>query len=85
MVRVRIGMAMIGLLSVLFGCGLDGITGQVLRIEQDLYFIKTPSGKEHVLHIDNRTRKDPVVPGDNVHAYVRKDGHAEFLQRLDSE
>jgi hypothetical protein len=82
MVRVRIGMAMIGLLSVLSGCGLDGITGQLLRIDQNLYIVKTPNGEERTLHIDNRTRKDPVVPGDNIHAYIGKDGHAEFVQRL---
>ena len=83
MVPVRIDMAMIGLLSALFGCGLDGISGQVLRIEQNLYVVKTSSGEEHVLHIDHRTRQDKVVPGDNIHAYVGKDGHAEFLQRVD--
>jgi hypothetical protein len=83
MVRVRIGMAMIGLLSALSGCGLDGISGQLLRIDQNLYIVKTSSGEERALHIDNRTRKDSVVPGDNVHAYIGKDGHAAFLQRLD--
>ncbi|HJR75803.1 MAG TPA: hypothetical protein VJ805_02485 [Nitrospiraceae bacterium] len=83
MVPVRIGMAMIGLLSSLFGCGLDGISGQLVRIDQNLYVVKTPSGEEYALHIDNRTRRDPVAPGDNIHAYVGKDGHAEFVQRLD--
>ena len=83
MVRVRIGMAMFGLLSALSGCGLDGISGQLLRIDQNLYIVKTPSGEERALHIDDRTRKDPVAPGDSIHAYVGKDGHAEFLQRLD--
>jgi hypothetical protein len=82
-IPVRIGMAMIGLLFPLFGCGLDGISGQLVRIDQNLYVVKTPSGEERALHIDNRTRKDSVVPGDNIHAYVGKDGHAEFLQRLD--
>jgi hypothetical protein len=83
MVRMWMGIAMMSFLSPLFGCGLDGISGQLLRIEQNLYVVKTPSGEERVLHIDNRTRKDSVVPGDNVHAYVGKDGHAAFLQRLD--
>jgi hypothetical protein len=83
MIRVRSGIAMIGLLSALFGCGLDGISGQLLRIDRNLYVVKTPNGKEHMLHVDDRTRKDPVVPGDSIHAYVGKDGHAEFLQRLD--
>jgi hypothetical protein len=83
MVRVWIGTAMIGLLSAFSGCGLDGISGQLLRIDQNRYVVKTPNGEEHVLHIDNRTRKDAVAPGDNIHAYVGKDGHAAFLQRLD--
>jgi hypothetical protein len=83
MVRVYLGMATIGLLSALLGCGLDGVSGQLMRIEQNQYFVRTAGGAERVLHVDDRTRKDPVSPGDNVHAYVAKDGHAEFLQRLD--
>lgn len=83
MVPVRVWTAVFGLLLLFAGCGLDGISGQLLRIEQNLYIVKTPGGKEHVLHIDDRTRKDPVAPGDSIHAYVRKDGHAAFLQRLE--
>jgi hypothetical protein len=83
MIRARIGMLVIGLFPALFGCGLDGVSGQLVKIEQNIYVVKTPNGTEYVLHVDDRTRKDSVAPGDRVHAYIAKDGHAAFLQRLD--
>ncbi len=65
------------------GCGLDGVTGQLMRIDREYYVLKGTDGKEIALHVDHRTRKDPVAPGDNIHAYVTKDGHAEFIQRVE--
>ena len=44
MVPVRVWTAVFGLLLLFAGCGLDGISGQLLRIEQNLYFVKTPGG-----------------------------------------
>jgi hypothetical protein len=78
-----------GLLAVLIGsmslpgCGLDGVTGTLIRVDGEWYSIQTPKGEERRIHVDTHSRKDAVVTGDAVHAYVRKDGHAEFVQKLD--
>jgi hypothetical protein len=69
-------------LLVSFGCGLDGVTGELIRIDGNDYIMRT-SGDEMTLHVDQRTRKDDVMPGDDIHAYVAKDGHAKFIQRLE--
>lgn len=65
------------------GCGLDGVSGQLVRIEGPYYVLRSSSGAELTLHVDERTRRDDVAPGDDIHAYVEKDGHAEFIQRLE--
>jgi hypothetical protein len=64
-------------------CGLDGVTGQLVRLDGSHYTIVTPGGRELVLHVDHTTRADRVTEGDHVHAYITKTGHAEFLQRLE--
>jgi len=64
-------------------CGLDGITGNVIQIDGEWYLIRTMSGEEVTVHIDQRSRKDAVAAGDRVHVYVSKTGHAEFVQKLD--
>ncbi|CUS38207.1 hypothetical protein [Candidatus Nitrospira nitrificans] len=67
----------------LSGCGLDGVTGTLIRIDGEWYSIQTPKGEELRIHVDTHSRKDVVAAGDTVHVYVRKDGHAEFVQKLD--
>lgn len=64
-------------------CGLDGVSGQLVRLDGNHYTIVTPNGRELVLHVDRTTRADRVTEGDHVHAYITKTGHAEFLQRLE--
>lgn len=70
-------------LASLPGCGLDGLDGQLVRIDGERYILEEPGGRQIPLHVDERTRKDPVVEGDHVHVFVTKDGHAEFIQRLE--
>ena len=82
------GYVVINLLTCLYlficsGCGLDGIRGQLMRIDGEYYVLQVVGGKEVILHVDHRTRKDEIAPGDDVHAYTTKDGHVEFIQRLD--
>lgn len=65
------------------GCGVDGLTGKLLQIDGASYLIQTRAGEERWIHVDDRTRKDTVRPGEDVHVYVTKDGYAEFVQRVD--
>ena len=65
------------------GCGLDGVTGTLSQVDGEWYYIRTPKGEELRVHVDAHSRKDAVVPGDAVHVYVSKGGHAEFVQKLD--
>jgi hypothetical protein len=67
----------------LSGCGLDGVTGTLIRVDGEWYSIRTPKGEELRIHVDAHSRKDRVEAGDAVHAYITKDGHAEFVQKLD--
>jgi hypothetical protein len=72
---------MLGLTMV--GCGLDGVRGQLIRIEGDHYLLREPSGHVRKLHVDGHTHKDAVQPGDDIQVYITKEGYAEFIQRLE--
>jgi hypothetical protein len=39
--------------------------------------------EELQIHVDSYSRKDAVEAGDAVHVYITKEGHAEFVQKLD--
>ncbi|MBA2486492.1 MAG: hypothetical protein H0V35_10415 [Nitrospira sp.] len=65
------------------GCGLDGVRGELVRIDGYHYLLKAPDGHELRLRVDSRTHKDVVQPGDDVQAYITEDGYAEFIQRLE--
>jgi len=65
------------------GCGLDGVKGTLVQIEGEHYVLQEPNGNERTLHVDSRTHKDVVQPGDEVQVYITKEGHAEFIQRLE--
>lgn len=67
----------------LSGCGLDGVTGTLIRVDGEWYSIRTPKGEELRIHVDSHSRKDAVEAGDAVHVYITKEGHAEFVQKLD--
>ncbi len=67
----------------LSGCGLDGVSGTLSRIDGEWYYIRTPKGEEMRIHVDTHSRTDAVAPGDAVHVYVSKSGHAKFVQKLE--
>ncbi|MCC2640852.1 MAG: hypothetical protein K0S45_1265 [Nitrospira sp.] len=71
------------LVVVAAGCGLDGIRGELVRMTGNHYVLREPGGQELTLHIDSRTHKDAVQPGDDVQVYMTKDGYALFIQRLE--
>ncbi len=68
---------------IAMGCGLDGVKGQLIRIEGDHYVLREPSGNERTLYVDGRTHRDTVQQGDDVQVYITKEGYAEFIQRLE--
>jgi hypothetical protein len=65
------------------GCGLDGVSGQLIRLDGNQYTIMTPSGRQMIIQVDRHTRTDHVKEGDYIHAYVTKKGYAEFLQKIE--
>ncbi len=60
--------------------GLKGghmITGEVLRVEGEDYFVKGQDGKEVRLHTDNTTQKiGNIRQGDRIEADVNAQNHA---------
>jgi hypothetical protein len=52
--------------------GIDTVKGELLRVENESYFVKKTDGKEVVLHVDGTTQMyDHIRPGDNIEAKFR--------------
>jgi len=52
--------------------GIDTIKGELLRVENESYFIKRTDGKEAVLHVDRTTQMDGNIrQGDNIEAKIK--------------
>ena len=60
----------------------ETVKGQLVRTDGDYIWIREEGGKEVRVHVDDRTKMDKVVPGDQVKAYITENGHATTLQRL---
>jgi hypothetical protein len=61
----------------------DAISGTLMKMEGEYYWIKDTDGKETKVHVDKSTKIDKVVVGDQVKAYVTDRGHTTTLQRAD--
>lgn len=61
----------------------DAISGTLMKMEGEYYWIKDTDGKETKVHVDKSTKMDKVVVGDHVKAYVTDRGHTTTLQRAD--
>ena len=72
-----------GLSLFLGGCGLDGMRGTVLAIEDHRYVIRDLSGQERLISIDDRSHRDGAKPGDEVRVFVNKDGYAAYIQKIE--
>ncbi|MGH7184345.1 MAG: hypothetical protein ACREJN_20555 [Nitrospiraceae bacterium] len=59
----------------------DTVTGTLMKIDGQSYWVKDMNGKEIKLHVDMSTKRDKVMPGDKVKAYVSENGHTTTLQR----
>ena len=56
---------------------VEAIKGEVLRIEDDTYFVKGESGKEVRLHTDDTTHKTgDIHQGDRIEAQINDQNHA---------
>jgi hypothetical protein len=64
-------------------CGPDSIRGRIISIDENRYVVLTDSGREVTMYVDRTTRKNQVAEGDKVRAFVSKDGHADYIQKLD--
>lgn len=58
----------------------DTVEGTLLKIDGESYWVKDIDGKEVKLHVDASTRRDKVMIGDKVKAYVEDSGHITTLQ-----
>jgi hypothetical protein len=68
----------------LLGCGLDGVRGEVIAIHEDgTHIVRDLRGQDLSMSVDARTHQDAVQVGDRVQAFIDKQGHAEFIQRLE--
>ncbi|ALA59402.1 hypothetical protein NITMOv2_2997 [Nitrospira moscoviensis] len=72
-----------GLSLCLVGCGLDGMRGTVLAIEENRYVILDLSGQELLISVDEHSRRDGAIPGDEVRVFVTKDGYAAYIQKIE--
>ena len=57
------------------------ITGTLMNMEGEYYYIKDDDGNERKIHVDHSTKLDTVLPGDMVKASVTDQGHTTTLQR----
>ncbi len=59
----------------------DAVSGTLMKIDGEHYWIKDNDGKEVRIHVDKSTKLDKVVEGDHVKAYITEKGHTTTLQR----
>ena len=59
----------------------ETITGTLMTIEGEYYFIRDDDGKEHKIHVDKSTKLGKMLRGDLVKADVTDQGHTTTLQR----
>ncbi len=61
----------------------EAVKGQLVRTDGVYLLVREDGGKEVRVHVDDRTKMDKVIPGDQVKAYINEDGHATTVQRKD--
>ena len=59
------------------------VKGTLLRIEKEYFVIEAEDGDQFIVHVDQRTRLEPVKTGDTVKAYITGTGLVETLQRVE--
>lgn len=67
----------------LLGCGLDGVRGTVLSVDENRYLIQDDNGRVWKAHVDEHSHRGHVQEGDDVRIYITKDGYAAYVQKLE--
>jgi hypothetical protein len=75
--------AIVSLSLFLSGCGLDGVRGTVISVDENRYLIRDYKGNLWNVHADDRSRRDRVQENDEVRVYIEQDGYAAFIQKLE--
>lgn len=73
----------VSLSLILLGCGLDGIRGTILSVDENRYLIQDYGGQVWEAHADTGSHRDHVQEGDAVRIYITKDRYAAFIQKLE--
>ena len=60
----------------------DSVTGKVNEIGPRHVSIKDDTGETRRVRVDDQTKMDPVLIGDQVNAFVSDDGYASTIQRV---
>ena len=58
------------------------VTGTLITKDGNEYVVREEGGVERTVHVDQRTKLDPVAAGEIVRIYITNDGHATTLQRV---
>jgi len=76
------GLAVVTLTTVGFAGGKKGhVGGEVTKVDGAMVTVKDDHGKEHMLHIDDTTKKEgDVVVGAHVDAETADSGHVKSIK-----
>jgi hypothetical protein len=58
------------------------VTGTLIAKDGTQYVVREIGGGERRVHVDQRTKLDPVTSGEMVRIYITDEGHATTLQRV---
>ena len=59
----------------------DIVKGTLVNIDGESYWVRDTNGRAVTLHVDGSTKRNTVMVGDQVNAYVDANGHTTTLQR----
>lgn len=60
----------------------ESVKGRVNEIGTRYVSIRNNDGESRRVRVDDKTKMDPLVVGDQVKAYVTEDGYASTIQRV---
>lgn len=64
----------------------ESITGEILRVQDELYVVKDEKGKEVQLHVDDSTQTSgELKKGDRIKAEISTKRHAVSVEKSDEE
>jgi hypothetical protein len=64
----------------------ESISGEILRVQGELYVVKDEKGKEVKLHVDHSTQKSgELKEGDKIEAEITTKGHAVSVKKTGAQ